>query len=73
MRDQDCPYYAQINFTVDVFPFLHDGSLDPNKLTESELRDRGITKNAVFGVNGFNLEDCIKKLTEALTKISYED
>jgi hypothetical protein len=73
MRNKDMPYYAQINFTIDVFPFLQDGSLDPDKLTESELRDLDINKSAVFGINGYTLDDCIKKIVEALSKISYEE
>lgn len=72
MRDNSKPYYAQVNFYIDIFPRNEDGSLHPDKLTETELRDLNIGSMCVFGVEGFNLEDCVNKLNEVLKKLSYE-
>lgn len=69
----DAPHYAQIKFSVDIFPVLPDGSLDPNKLTKAEVEKLGITNTAVFGVEGFNKEDCINKLRQVLEGLKYEE
>lgn len=73
MRDSETPFYAQVNFYIDIFPVGEDGSLLPNKLTQTELKDSGISYLGTFGVHGFNLEDCINKLNESLSKIKYDE
>jgi hypothetical protein len=72
-RLMDSPHYAQIKFTIDVFPVLPDGSLDPNRLTQAELNKLGITNTAVFGVEGYNKENCISKLKQVLGGLKYEE
>lgn len=72
MRDSNNPFYAQLNFYIDIHPINEDGSLNPNKLTQTELTDLGVGSMCVFGIQGFNLEDCIKKLQEVLQKLKYE-
>lgn len=67
------PHYAQINFTIDIFPMNQDESLDfDNKLTSLDLENLGISNKCNFGVYGYNKEDCIKKLLEVLSKLKYE-
>lgn len=73
MRQSDNPFYAQINFYIDIYPVSEDGSLLPNKLTSTELQEAEISYLGTFGIHGFNLEDCIKKLKESLSKINYEE
>lgn len=68
----EAPHYAQIKFSIDIFKVLPDGSLDPNKLTNADLEKLGITNTAVFGVEGFNKEDCVKKLRQVLEGLKYE-
>lgn len=72
MRNKSQPYYAQINFYIDIFPRNEDGSLHPDKLTGTELSDLKLGSMCTFGVEGFNLEDCVNKLNEVLKKLSYE-
>lgn len=67
------PYHAQISFTINIFPTLPDGSLVPSPLTASELEELGIKPKAVFNITGFNKEDCITKIREALSKINYAE
>lgn len=67
----ESPCYAQIKFSIDVFKVLPDGSLDPNKLTAAELDSLGITNTAIFGVDGFNKQDCVKKIKEVLGGLKY--
>lgn len=71
-REEKFPHYAQINFRIDVFKVNQDGSLDPHKLTKSELESVGITNAAVFGIDGFTLEDCIEKIKKTLEGLNYE-
>lgn len=66
-------YYAQIRFYIDVIEMTPDGSLSPNKLNDSELQELGITNTAVFGIEGFNKEDCIEKLKHILGELKYEE
>lgn len=67
------PYYAQINFHIDIFPVMHDGSLDTSKkLSIAEMEGLKISHKAVFGVQGFNRDDCISKLKQVLERLSYE-
>jgi hypothetical protein len=70
---KDHPHYAQINFSIDVFKVNQDGSLDPCKVTKEELEVYGITNNAVFGIDGFNLDDCINKLKQVLGGLKYAE
>lgn len=66
-------YFAQINFKIDIFPMNGDGTLNTSEqLTESDLKNLGITSTAVLGVSGVDKEDCVKKLLECLNKINYE-
>ena len=67
------PYYAQINFTIDVFPVMEDGSLGPNKLTVSDLEAEGIGPRARFGIQAFTKSDCIEKLKKVLAGLKYEE
>lgn len=67
------PHYAQINFSIDVFPMMSDGSLSPNKLTQADLEAEGISNTAIFGVTGFTKAECIKKLKEALSKLNVSE
>lgn len=67
------PHHAQISFTIHVFPVLPDGSLVPTPLTSAELEEAGIKQKAVFNITGFNKEDCINKIREALSKINYAE
>lgn len=67
------PYHAQISFTINIFPTLSDGSLVPQPLTKTELEECGIKSKAVFNITGFNKEDCIQKIREALSKINYAE
>lgn len=71
-REVNFPHYAQINFHIDVFKVNQDGSIDPHKLTKSELEAVGITNTAVFGIEGFTLEDCIAKIKTTLEGLNYE-
>lgn len=71
-KDVSPPYYAQINFQIDVFPMRSDGSLNPDKLTKAELESYDISDNAIFGINGFSKDDCIKKIKEVLQRLKYE-
>jgi hypothetical protein len=67
------PYYAQINFSIDIFPMMPDGSLHPNKLTQADLEAEGISSTAIFGVTGFTKADCIKRLKDALSKLNVSE
>jgi len=67
------PHYAQINFTIDVFPLMQDGSLSPNKLTVSDLEAENIGPRASFGIQGFTRADCIEKLKKVLMELKYEE
>lgn len=66
------PYHAQISFTINIFPTLPDGSLIPQPITSSELEELGIKQKAVLNITGFNKQDCIEKIKEALSRIKYE-
>jgi hypothetical protein len=67
------PHYAQINFSIDIFPVMEDGSLGPNKLTISDLEGEGIAPRANFGISGFTKSDCISKLKQVLMSLKYEE
>ena len=69
----DGPYYAQINFSIDIFPVMEDGSLAPNKLTIADLEAENISNRANFGINGFTKADCISKLKKVLMGLKYEE
>lgn len=66
------PHYAQINFHIDVFKVMPDGSLDPKKMSKRELEKYGIAETAIFGIEGFDKADCIKKVKEVLGGLRYE-
>lgn len=65
-------YYAQIRFYIDVIEKLPDGSLSPNKLNDSELRELGIEGAAVFGIEGYNKENCVDNIKQVLQGLKYE-
>lgn len=67
----DSPHRAVIKFNINIFEILHDDSLSPNPLTSTEIEELGITKTAVFVVDGFNKSDCVSKLEEVLRGLSY--
>lgn len=67
----EAPHYAQITFRIDIFPVENDGSLNPNKLTQAEIEKLGITNTAVFGIQGYNKNDCVKKLKQVLEGLRY--
>lgn len=67
------PHNAQISFTIHVFPMSIDGSLLPDRLPNEELKEFGITDKAVFNIVGYNKEDCIRKIKEALESLHYEE
>ncbi len=71
-QSKNSPHYAQINFTIDIFPLDRVGELS-HKLTDSELESQGITSGAVFGIEGFSLEDCISKLKKVLGELRYAE
>ena len=66
-------YYAQIRFYIDIIEMNPDGTLSPNKLNDSELKNLGITNTAVFCIEGYNKENCIQKLKETLMGLKYEE
>lgn len=72
MEKSKRPHYAQINFRIDIRPVEKDGSLSHDKLSEAELESFDLSSFAVFGIDGFNLDDCVQKLKQALERLRYE-
>lgn len=72
LKSYQYPYYAQINFTIDMRKVLPDGSLDTSTISKKELTKYGISNNAVFGIQGFDKADCIQKLKQVLGGLKYE-
>lgn len=72
MKATNRPHHAQIHFKINVFPIGQNGEILPEKVNQSELEAYGIKENAVFNISGYNLEDCINNIREALKKLNYE-
>jgi len=64
------PHYAQIVFNVNIHKKFPDGSLDPQTVSEEELHKYGISKKAVFGVEGYDKVSCIQKTKQILEKLN---
>ncbi len=68
-----CPYYAQINFNIEIYPLMEDGSLHPDKFSKADFLKHNISDKAVLSIKGFNVDDCIEKLKEVLGNLHYEE
>jgi hypothetical protein len=70
LKSYQYPHYAQIVFSVNIHKKLSDGSLDPKIVSEEELHKYGITKKAIFSVEGYDKANCIQKVKETLEKLN---
>ena len=64
------PHYAQIVFNVNIHKKLPDGSLDPQTVSEEELHKYGISKKAIFTLEGYDKVNCIQKVKQTLEKLN---
>lgn len=70
---ENCPYYAQINFNIEIYPMMEDNVIHPDKFSKADFLKHGITDKAVLSIKGYNVEDCVSKLKQLLGSLKYEE
>lgn len=68
--DDKCPYLCTVTIKLDFNKMLPSGDIAEGTVSLEKLEEHGISKNAVFDVFGFTLEDCILQTKKALEKLN---
>ena len=72
--DDKCPYMCTINISLSFSKMLPDGNImEHNIPTDKLLAEYQISKNALFTIFGFTLDECIQRTKGVINQLDYEN
>ena len=70
MTNSVAPHKAILYVNIEVHEVLPTGECSGNIVSSNILKDKGLKKNIVLSVDGFDRFDCLKRLKEKLEEFN---